>query len=129
LPLNPSQKLPRREREIMEILFALGQGTAEDIRARLAEPPSSSAVRALLARLETRGHIRHREDGPRYVYSPTVSPLQAGRSALKQYVRTFFGGSFGVMATSLLRDQNWTDEELDALHEEIERARKERKKS
>ena len=129
MPFTPSQKLPRREREIMEILFALGHATAEDIRSRLADPPSSSAVRALLTRLETRGHIRHREDGPRYVYSPTTSPVQAGRSALRQYVRTFFGGSFGVMATSLLRDQNWTDEELDSLQAEIERVRKERKKS
>jgi predicted transcriptional regulator len=126
---NASQKLPRREREILEILFGLQEATAEDIRARLIDPPSYSAVRALLSRLEAKGHIRHREDGPRYVFSPTTSPLAAGRAALKQYVRTFFGGSFGVMATSLLREQNWTDEELDALHSEIEKARKERKKS
>lgn len=129
MPISASQKLPRREREILEILFGLGEATAEDIRARLIDPPSYSAVRALLSRLEARGHIRHREDGPRYVFAPTTSPLAAARAALKQHVRTFFGGSFGTMATSLLREQNWTDEELEALHAEIEKARKERKKS
>jgi BlaI family transcriptional regulator, penicillinase repressor len=129
VPTNVSQKLPRREREILEILFGAGEATAEEIRGKMADAPSYSAVRALLSRLETRGHIRHREDGPRYVFSPTTSPVAAGRAALKQFARTFFGGSFGVMATSLLREQNWTDEELDALHTEIEKARKERKKS
>jgi predicted transcriptional regulator len=126
--MSASNKLPRREREILEILFGLEEASAEDIRAKLSDPPSYSAVRALLARLEARGHVRHREEGPRYVYSPTVSPLTAGRAALRQYVRTFFGGSFEGLATSLLRDQNWTDDELDALQAEIDRARKERKK-
>jgi BlaI family transcriptional regulator, penicillinase repressor len=129
VPSNASSKLPRREREILEILFGLQEATAEEIRGKMVDPPSYSAVRALLTRLESRGHIRHREDGPRYVYAPTTSPLAAGRAALKQHVRTFFGGSFGSMAAALLRDQNWTEEELDDLQVEIEKARKERKKS
>lgn len=128
MPTNESTKLPRREREILEILFGLQEASAEDIRAKLTDAPSYSAVRALLARLEGRGHVKHREVGPRYLYAPTLSPMAAGRAALRQYVRTFFGGSFEGLATSLLREQNWTEDELDALQKEIDRARKERKK-
>jgi predicted transcriptional regulator len=122
------QKLTRREREIMDILFALGHGAAEEIRERLTDPPSYSAVRTMLARLEAKGAIRHHEEGLRYVYTPTTSPAAARRSALKQHVRTFFGGSFGDLVTSLLRQEAWTDDELNKLHVEIERVRDERKK-
>jgi BlaI family transcriptional regulator, penicillinase repressor len=122
------QKLTRREREIMDILFALGQAAAEDIRERLSDPPSYSAVRTMLGRLEAKGVIRHREEGLRYVYAPTTSPTTARRSALRQHARTFFGGSFGALVTSLLRQETWTDDELNELHAEIERAREERKK-
>ncbi len=128
MPTPPTAPLPRREREIMDILFGLGEGAAEEIRARLTNPPSYSAVRALLARLEAKGHIKHREEGLRYVYSPTVTPTTARRAALKQYVRTFFGGSVGEMVTSLLRHETWSDEELASLQDEINRARKERKR-
>jgi BlaI family transcriptional regulator, penicillinase repressor len=122
------QKLTRREREIMDILFGLGQAAAEEIRERLTDPPSYSAVRTMLTRLEAKGIIRHHEEGLRYVYTPTTSPATARRTALKQYVRTFFGGSVGDLMTSLLRQETWTDEELNALRAEIERARDERKK-
>ena len=122
------QKLTRREREIMDILFALGQGAAEEIRERLSDPPSYSAVRTMLGRLEAKGVIRHHEEGLRYVYAPTTSPATARRSALRQHARTFFGGSFGALVTSLLRQETWTDDELNGLNAEIERAREERKK-
>ena len=122
------QKLTRREREIMDILFALGQGAAEEVRERLSDPPSYSAVRTMLGRLEAKGAIRHYEEGLRYVYTPTTSPNAARRSALRQHARTFFGGSFGALVTSLLRQETWTDDELNGLHAEIERAREERKK-
>jgi BlaI family transcriptional regulator, penicillinase repressor len=112
----------------MDVLFGLGEAAAEDIRARLTNPPSYSAVRALLARLEAKGHIKHREEGLRYVYVPTVAPTAARRAALKQYVRTFFGGSVGDMLTSLLRSESWSDDELATLQDEINRARKERTK-
>lgn len=126
----PSQKLSRREREIMDVLFALGnRASAEDIRARLTDPPSYSAVRAMLVRLETKGYIRHREEGPRYVYSATTAPATAGRAALRQSLRVFFGGSAGQMATALLKHEMWTDAELDSLEAEIERVREERKRS
>ena len=128
MPTPPTAPLPRREREIMDILFGLGEGAAEEVRARLTNPPSYSAVRAQLAPLEAKGQINHREDGLRYVYSPTVTPTTARRAALKQYVRTFFGGSVGEMVTSLLRHETWSDEELASLQDEINRARKERKR-
>ena len=90
--------LTRREREIVNALFALGnRATAEAIRARLTDPPSDSSVRVMLARLEKKGCIRHQQDGLRYVYSATTSPAAAKRSALQQYVQTFFGGSLRQM--------------------------------
>ena len=126
---SPLQTLTRREREIMDVLFAAGgTASAEEVRARLTEPPSSSAVRTMLARLEAKGHIRHREEGLRYVYSPTTQPAAARRAALKQHLRVFFGGSLGDMVTALVRQESWTDEELDALEAEIARARKDRKR-
>lgn len=126
----PTEKLTRREREIMHVLFVLGnRASAEEIRIQLTDPPSSSAVRAMLSRLESKGHIRHREEGLRYVYSPTTPPAAARRKALQYHLSVFFGGSPGEMATALLRQEAWTDDELDALHNEIELIRKERKQS
>jgi predicted transcriptional regulator len=124
------EKLTRREREIMHVLFSLGnKASAEEIRTRLIDPPSSSATRAMLTRLETKGHLKHREEGLRYVYSATTSPAAAGKKALKQHLSTFFGGSAGEMAAALLRHEDWSDDELDALQAEIQRIRKERKRS
>ena len=120
--------LTRREREIMNALFALGnRATAEAIRARLIEPPSDSSVRVMLARLEKKGYLKHQQDGLRYVYSATTSPAAAKRSALQQYVQTFFGGSLKQMMTALVAEGSWTDEDLDSLDAEIQRVRKERK--
>jgi predicted transcriptional regulator len=126
--LPPHDKLPRREREIMDAVFALSnRASAEEIRARMSDPPSYSAVRAMLARLEAKGHLRHTEEGLRYIYSATTSPATARKAALQQHLRVFFGGSPGQMMTALLNQESWTDEELDALQAEIERVRKERK--
>ncbi len=126
----PLERLSRREREIMDALFALGdRGSAEEIRQRLSDPPGYSAVRAMLARLEAKGHIRHREEGLRYVYMPIKSRASAQRTALSKLVRVFFGGSPREMATALLKQESWTDEELDELRSEIERVRKEGKQS
>ena len=112
----------------MNALFALkNKASAEDIRARLTNPPSYSAVRAMLVRLEKKGYLRHQEDGLRYLYSATTTHTAARRAALQQYLRTFFEGSLGQMMTALVRNEAWTDEELDALRTEIERARSARK--
>ena len=126
----PLQPLSRREREILEVIFAIGgEASAEEIRERLSDPPSYSAVRAMLAKLEAKGMVRHREKGLRYVYSPTIARTTARRSALKQLVQVFFDGSREQVVTALLKDEKWSEEELDALADEIERARKERRKS
>jgi BlaI family transcriptional regulator, penicillinase repressor len=125
---KPSEQLPPRYREILHAVFALGnRASAEEIRAHLHNPPGYSAVRAMLVRLENRGYLKHQTEGVRYVYSATTSPGTARRAALQPYLRTFFGGSMGRMMTALLQQEDWTDEELDALHAEIERVRKERK--
>ena len=127
-PSPPHEKLSRREREIMEAVFALAnRASAEDVRARMTDPPSYSAVRAMLVRLEAKGYLRHTEDGPRYIYSATTSPASARKAALQQHLRVFFGGSLGQMMTALLNQESWTDQELDALQAEIDRVRKERK--
>ncbi|HWC75939.1 MAG TPA: BlaI/MecI/CopY family transcriptional regulator [Blastocatellia bacterium] len=128
---SPShEKLTRREREIMDAIFSLGDSaSAENIRARLSDPPSSSAVRAMLARLEAKGFIRHWEEGLKYVYAPTKSRTAAQRNALNKLVRVFFGGSPSHTVTALLKHEKWTDEDLDALSAEIEQVRDERRQS
>ena len=121
--------LTRREREIMNAVFALGnRASAEEIRARLTAPPSDSSVRVMLTRLEKKGCLKHQQDGLRYVYSATIPPSVAKRTALDQVVQTFFGGSMRQMMTSLVGEASWTDDELDALKNEIDRVRKDRKK-
>lgn len=124
-----ADRLTRREREIMNTLFALGnRASAEEIRARLTSPPSDSSVRVMLARLEKKGCLKHQQDGLRYIYSATISPAAAKRTALQQLLQTFFGGSLRQMMTALVTEASWTDDELDALKSEIDRVRKERKK-
>ena len=130
MPSPPHEKLTRREREIMDAIFALGDSaSAEDVRARLSDPPGYSAVRAMLAKLEAKGFIRHREEGLRYVYSPTKSRAAAQRNAIQKLVRVFFGGSPSHTVTALLKQETWTDDELDALRAEIEQVRKTRRQS
>ena len=109
----------------MNAVFALdNRASAEDVRAKLTAPPSDSSVRVMLARLERKGFLRHQQDGLRYIYSATTSPAVAKRTALQQYLHTFFGGSLRQMMTALVREGSWDDEDLDALKAEIERARK-----
>ena len=123
-------RLSRREREIMNAVFALrNRASAEDIRARLTNSPSDSSVRVMLARLEKKGYLKHQRDGVRYLYSATISPAAAKRRVLQQYVQTFFGGSWRHMMTALVSEASWTDEDLAALRTHIDRVRKERKQS
>jgi BlaI family transcriptional regulator, penicillinase repressor len=130
MPKPATERLTRREREIMNAVFALeNRASAEDVRAKLTAPPSDSSVRVMLARLERKGFLRHQQDGLRYIYSATTSPAVAKRTALQQYLHTFFGGSLRQMMTALVREGSWDDEDLDALKAEIERARKGRKQS
>jgi BlaI family penicillinase repressor len=130
MPKSRTERLTRREREIMNALFALrNRASAEDIRARLTDPPSDSSVRVMLARLERKGILKHQQDGLRYLYSATISPAVAKRTALQQYLQTFFGGSLTRMMTALVSEGSWTDDDLEALRAEIDRVRKERKQS
>ncbi|HZM62438.1 MAG TPA: BlaI/MecI/CopY family transcriptional regulator [Vicinamibacterales bacterium] len=122
-------RLTRREREIMNALFALGnRASAEEIRARLTNAPSDSSVRVMLTRLEQKGLLKHQQDGLRFLYSATMAPAVAKRSALQQFVDTFFSGSMTEMMTALVREGSWSDDDLSALRAEIERVRKERKR-
>ena len=126
---QPPDTLPRREREILNVVFAADKPvSAQEIRDGLSDPPSYSAVRAMLAKLEAKGYLRHREEGLRYVYTPTTPRSTARRTALQQLVKVFFAGSPGEAATALLKQEDWTDDELDALTAEIARVRDERKK-
>jgi BlaI family transcriptional regulator, penicillinase repressor len=117
----------RRERQIMDIIYRQGQATAADVRKALADPPSYSAVRAMLRVLEEKGFLRHEQQGPRYLFLPTLSREKARRSALKQVVQTFFDGSTEQAVSALLdySTSKLSDEELDRLAHLIEQARKE----
>ncbi|HYH07907.1 MAG TPA: BlaI/MecI/CopY family transcriptional regulator [Thermoanaerobaculia bacterium] len=122
--------LSRREREILEVIFAIGEeASAEEIREKLSDPPSYSAVRAMLAKLEAKGAVKHKEKGLRYVYSPTVPRSRARKSALRRMVDVFFGGSKEQAVTALLTEEKWSDDELEELSKQIERVRQDRRTS
>jgi predicted transcriptional regulator len=128
MPVPPSEKLTRREREIMDAIFALGnRASAEEVRGRLTDPPSYSAVRAMLVKLEAKGYVRHREEGLRYVYEPARSRAAEQRSALDRLTRVFFGGSPRRTVTALLQQERWTDEDLEELRNQIDQVQKGRK--
>jgi predicted transcriptional regulator len=118
--------LSRRERQILDILYQQGHATAADVQAALPDPPSYSAVRALLRILEDKGHVRHQQDGPRYVYLPTVARDNAKRSAMRHMLKTFFDGSPEQAISALLDDASTklSPAELDRLARLIEDARK-----
>ncbi|HEV8400900.1 MAG TPA: BlaI/MecI/CopY family transcriptional regulator [Gemmatimonadales bacterium] len=124
---EPNAQLSRREREIMDVIYRSGRATAADVMENLTDPPSYSAVRALLRVLEDKGHLRHEEDGPRYVFVPTVPRERARQSALRQLVHTFFDGSTEQAVAALLdlSSTRLSDEELDRLRDLIADARKE----
>jgi predicted transcriptional regulator len=120
-------RLTRREREIMDVLYKSGRATAHEVQEKMPDPPSYSAVRALLRLLEEKGHVRHVEDGPRYVYLPTVGRAEARRNALAHVVKTFFDGSV-EQAVATLVDASRSKlgrEELERLSRLIDQAKKE----
>ena len=123
---QPHLDLSRRERQIIDILYARGSATAAEVQAALPEPPSYSAVRAMLRILEEKGHARHEQDGPRYVYKPTLARNNASRSAMRHMLHTFFDGSAEQAISALLDDHSvhLSDAELDRLARLIAHARK-----
>ena len=121
--------LSRRERQIMDILYQRGRATANDVRDAMEDAPSYSAVRAMLRVLEDKGHVKHQEEGLKYVYLPTVAREKAKRSAVKHLLDTFFAGSPEQIVASLLdiSSTRLTREELDRMSEMIEKAKREGK--
>lgn len=107
----------------MDIIHARGEATAADVNAALPNAPSYSAVRALLRILEEKGFLRHREDGPRYVYEPTEAREKASRSALKRVVETFFEGSLANAVAALADDEKLSPDELKRIEDVIKKAR------
>jgi predicted transcriptional regulator len=121
--------LSRRERQIMDIIFQNGHATAAEVQEQLPDPPSYSSVRALLRVLEEKGYLKHKMDGPRYVFSSTIAREKAKNTALKHVMQTFFNGSTEKAVAALLdmSSSDLTEEELDRLSKMIEEARKEGK--
>lgn len=102
MPDRSSRHLSRRERQIMDIIYARGEAAAADVHAALPDAPSYSSVRTLLRILEEKGHLKHREDGPRYIFMPTEARAKASRSALQRVVQTFFDGSLSNAVAALV---------------------------
>lgn len=115
-------RISARERQVMDILFRRGKATAEEVMGELPSPPSYSAVRALMATLETKGLVKHRKESRRYVYEPAVAEKKAKRSALQRLLATFFEGSPEKLVASLLDpdDQKLSREEIDRIRKLIE---------
>jgi predicted transcriptional regulator len=120
-----ADELTRRERQVMDIIHRRGDSTVTEIMNDLPDPPSYSAVRSILRILVEKGLVLHKEDGPRYVYSPTKPTERARDDALEHVVRTYFAGSAEQAVTALLRlsDADLSDAEVDRLRQKIRRAR------
>ncbi len=129
--IKKNPKLSRREREIMDILLEAREATAQQVRQRLSDPPSNSAARALLARLEKKGAIRHIERDLKYVYVPVVNVEKARESALARLVRVFFDGSIASAVTGLVEQSSTelSEAELTELEATIRRARERKQNS
>jgi len=125
MPGKDHLNLSRRERQILEILYRLGQATAAEVSAQMSDAPTYTTVRGLLRVLERKGHIRHDQDGLRFVYSPVKSKASTGPAVLTHVIRTFFDGSPAeAMAALLGSSSKLSEEELRRLERLVERARK-----
>jgi predicted transcriptional regulator len=125
MPHADSPGLSRRQRQIMDIVYRRGHASAYDILADMSDPPSYSAIRTLIRILEERGHLRHRSEQGRYIYSPTRPRRQAARSALRRVTRTFFNNSAEHAIAALLDESALSADSLDRLQKRIDQARKE----
>lgn len=123
---NPMTHMSRRQRQIMDILFRHRDSTAEEIRERLPDPPSNSAVRAMLATMVNKGYVTQKEENFRYVYSAAIKQEVAQKTAIDRLVNTFFGGSTAATVSALLgmKSEQISLEELNELTEIIEKAKK-----
>ena len=123
---NAHTRLGRRERQIMEVVYRLGRATVAEVLDQIEDPPSYSSVRAMLRILEAKGHLKHQQDGPRYVYLPVVSGTRARRSILRDVVQNLFDGSTEAAVAALLESSSarMDDAELERLQRLITTARK-----
>ncbi len=118
-------ELGARERQIMDLIFALGEASVSDVLERLTNPPSYSAVRTMIRLLESKGLLKHRRDGTRYVYRPTQSKESASRSAMSHLLNTFFGGSAPDAVAALFDSEKLSEDDLSRIEKLINDARKE----
>lgn len=127
MPSDTSNGLSRRERQIMDYLFQVGSASVTDVRAHIPNPPTYSAVRAMLRTLEEKGHVTHKEEGRAYVYAPTVRRDAARKSALAHMLKTFFDDSTENALAALLdlKSSKLDAEELGRLEQLVKRARRE----
>ena len=120
-------KLSRRERQIMNIIYRQGKASVNDVLAELADPPSYSAVRATMRLLEEKGHLKHEQDGAKYLYKPTLARDNVRKNALQNLLDTFFEGSATQVVSTLIEDNKMSLSELQHLSKLIEQARQEGK--
>jgi BlaI family transcriptional regulator, penicillinase repressor len=125
MPGHAEEHLSRRERQIMDILYARGEASAADVHAELPDPPSRTAVRTLLRILEEKGHLRHKQLGLKYIYQPVRPRVPAGRSAFRRVLDTFFDGSLEKAVAAHLGDSaaELAPDELARLSDLIHQAR------
>lgn len=125
-----NEALSRRERQIMDVLLKHGRATAAEVQQAIADGPGYSAIRALLRTLEDKGHVRHEQDGPRYVFAPAIGRDRARKGALRHVVDTYFGGSVEQAVAGLIDSSagKLDAAELDRLARLVADARKERNK-
>jgi len=124
------EKLTRRERQVMDVIFTLGKGSVTDVRNKLPDALSYSADRAVLTRLVNKGELKISEDGPRYVYSPATNLLRARKTALQKIKDTFFGGSSLQTMTALLGEtaEELSREELEELEALVAEAKRKKQR-
>jgi BlaI family transcriptional regulator, penicillinase repressor len=117
-------ELGARERQIMDVIFALGQASVGEVHQRLPDPPSYSSVRTMIRLLESKGLLKHRQDGTKYVYWPTQSKVSASKKALRHIVNTFFGGSAPDAVAALFDSEKLSSDDLNRIEALISDARK-----
>ncbi len=125
---NKLAELGRRERQIMEVVHRLGEASVSEVRAQLADPPSYSSVRTMVRHLESKGYLRHRQEGVKYVYRPTESQTKASRSALQSLLSTFFRGSASDAMAALIEvsGDQLSEADLERVSELVEQERQRR---
>ncbi|HLO98545.1 MAG TPA: BlaI/MecI/CopY family transcriptional regulator [Fimbriimonas sp.] len=126
---DPHSDLSRRERQIMDALYRLGQAPASEIRDAMPDPPSNTAVRTMLTILQEKGHVSFKKDGAKYIYMPTVSRDEVAKDTIDRVVKNFFGGSVERVVSTLLnsKETDLTHEQIEGLKAIIDKARKEGK--